>query len=772
MHGRPARHGRSSVQFAQLARVGQLGRFAARNGRQRGARRSRYDDFPVPEAMAPTWETQRGSRRHPSRSGLVARAAMRGYIRWVAQSPDTRGLGTGLAALYPAGQLSHHYLAHDTLTLAAFAPPAALAAWVATYKTHGSPRYSGAIAAITTAIPTWLAVAAHTGVTTLPVLLWYTLAASGLWSAYTWSDVLKQRRRTAELQARWETIAGLAGLEGSRLLATKTTRVGVRFKVDVGVDGPTGARLERGDLGVQIARCYGIGADQVQVDEEKKNARIIWITIRMRDMWAEEIPHPALVDQGPAEAAKAKGSRSILDGPFVLGTDPETGEDLGLVLFDKGGARHAEIVASNGGGKSNVLSNIVQQAAECNDVLVVAIDLGKEVIPSLWGAYLHDKAGVGEEATAIEIFEWIDGLLDERAIACAGGTHKPSPTAPAVIVIVDEQDTASGYDSDIAPEIKPVIAKIHKRGRSVAIAMVTAKQRNVVQHTGDKEGSANAVTTVVGRVSSTKEMTKAVPDWESRGCPDMSTYGDGAEGVVLLARQGGSWQAGRTRALYEPEAVQALAAAYGPADATLEPEIAANLPGYAERHPVPVPATAAAGPSATPSETASTSGPGARPTPPVDTTSRQSPSEPSDQAPGDGGPPDGQARDWGFDTTDEQEVDRAAHGLVDKIDAYVNSAAAPPQEATQLDDLFAAQQAIDGTTVPDNVRKSILRFLADRGPQGARRSELVAFLEEPASTTARWLAALYKHKVIARAGQGPATRYYLPGHAPTGEHEQ
>ncbi|MEV4251575.1 hypothetical protein AB0J52_00245, partial [Spirillospora sp. NPDC049652] len=130
MHGRPARRGRSSHQFAQLARVGQLGRFAARRGR-RDARRSRYDDFPGPEALGPMWAPQYGPRRHPSRSGLVARTAMRGYIRWVAQSPDTRGLGTGLAALYPAGQLSHTYLPHDTLTLAAFAPPAALAAWVA-----------------------------------------------------------------------------------------------------------------------------------------------------------------------------------------------------------------------------------------------------------------------------------------------------------------------------------------------------------------------------------------------------------------------------------------------------------------------------------------------------------------------------------------------------------------------------------------------------------------------------------------------------------------
>ncbi|MCP2337882.1 hypothetical protein [Actinomadura rupiterrae] len=790
MHGRPARRGRPTRSFAQQARVGQFGRLlnprgargarGARGGHRgwRGGRRDRYDqydhygDFPIPEALAPMMPgAGRGWRRPPSRTGILARAAARSYARWVAQSPDTRGLGTGLAALYPAGELAHHYLPHDTLTLAAFAPPAALAATVATYKAHGSPRYSLAVAAIATAIPTWLAVAATTGITSLPVLLWYSLAATGLWSSYTWSDVLKQRRRTAEVQARWETIAGLAGLEGSRLLATKQTKVGVRFKVDVGVEGPHGARLERGDLAVQIARCYGIGADQVDVEMEKKNARILWITIRMRDMWTEEVQHPAVAELAPAQAAEraadAKGRRSILDGPFIIGTDPETGEDLELVLFDKVGARHVEIVASNGGGKSNLLSNIVQQAAECYDVLVVAIDLGKGVIPALWGDYLHDKAGVREEDVAVAIFEWIDVLLDERAIACNGGTHKPSRQAPIVVVIVDEQDTASGYNAEVATHLKPVIAEVHKRGRSGGMVMVTAKQRNVAQHTGDKEGSANAYTTIVGRVANTSEMNKALPDWEKRGCPDMSTYGDGTEGVVLLARQGGSWQAGRSRALHDPDTVKALAAAYGPAEATIEPHIAAKLPGYAERHPVPAHASANAGGPSTPADTVPPTGPG--------TGTDAAPAGALPNQPSSGQPSGEPAEDqdgWGFDTTNSKEVDQAAHGLVEKIDAYIHQVPQPPDQPTGLDELQAADRAIDNTTVPDTARTAILQYLAARGAHGGSRSELVAFLEEPASTVGRWLGALFKNHTIARAGQGPATRYYLPDHAPTGEYEQ
>ncbi|MGK5558469.1 hypothetical protein ACSNOI_43400 [Actinomadura kijaniata] len=705
------------------------------------------------------------------------------------QAPDTRGLGTGLAALYPAGELAHRYATdlQDMLLLGAFAPPAALAAWVATYKTHGSPRYSGAIAAIVAGPPVWLATAAGTGITNLPTLLAYTATASAAWSAYTWSDVLKARRRLEQFQANWDTIASLAGLEGSRLLRTETTRTGVRFKIDLGVQGPPVSRLVRGDLSEQIARCYGISAGQVHLAADDKNARIAWITLQLVDLWSQPVPHPALTgpDGTPLTASQitasalaatghGKGQRSILDGPFVIGTDPETGEDLELTLFDEGGARHADIVASNGGGKSNVLSNIVQQGAECYDVLPIAIDLGKGVIPSLWGAHLHDKAGVGEENKALLILEWIDGLVDERAIACEGGTHQPSAQAPVVLLLVDEQDTATGMTSDIAADAKPVLDKVHRRGRSGGVVLVTAKQRDVVQHTGSKEGKANAHTTIVGRVANASEMTKAVPGWETLGCPDMSTYGAGAPGVVLLVKAGGTWQAGRTRALYDPETVKALAAAYGPAEAHLEPGIAAALPGYTDHHPVPthaVSSNASSNPTHGPAAPRTT-GRSDNGTPPPAPTHAETgaadlpdpaPGVPADRVPSPAKEPPG----WGFDTTDETEVDKAAKGLVERLDEYINATPPPPEDGIPLTHLKDARRAIDNTSVPDDVAQAVVQLLTERGPAGARRSELLQLFGKVSQATAtRWLGALHTTRIIERVGRGPAVRYYLPTHTP------
>ncbi|MQY07256.1 FtsK/SpoIIIE domain-containing protein [Actinomadura macrotermitis] len=736
--------------------------FGARPGGRRGGRRGRYAETDLMDPLAPMAALASAGYQAPRRApaGRLARAAVREYARWVMRAPDTRGLGTGLAALYPVGELAHHYATGpmDPIMLGAFGPPAALAAWVSTYKAHGSPRYSGAVAAIVAAPPLWLATAAATGITNLPTLLAYTLASTGLWSAYTWSDVLKARRRAAELQARWETIAGLTGLEGSRLLRTETTKVGVRFKVDLGVDGPSVTRLERGDLGEQIARCYGIGADQVRIEGQRKNARILWITLQLRDLWTDEVAHPALTvpegSQSMEHAAAGKGQRSILDGPFTIGTAPESGQDLELVVFDAGGARHVDIVASNGGGKSNVLSNIVQQSAECFDVLVVAIDLGKGVIPSLWGDYLHEAAGVDEEDKALAILAWIDALVDERAIDCDGGTHRPSAQAPVVILIIDEQDTATGMESAVAADIKPVLNKVHRRGRSGGVVAVTAKQRDVVQHTGSKEGKANAYTTIVGRVANAGEMTKAVPGWEAMGCPDMSTYGGGAEGVVLLVRQGGTWQAGRTRALYDRDTVKALAAAYGPAEAHLEPHIAATLPGYADRHPVPAAKSARpASPSPSPGTGPDTGTGGGSGTPA-----------------GQPQPDNGGGQDWDFDVTDESQIDKAAQGLVARLDEFINETATPPEEAIPLTHLQDARRAIDNTTVPADAARAVIAFLGDRGPKGARRDELITLLDKPTSTGARWLGRLVKDQIIVSVGKGKANRYYLPDHDPTADH--
>ncbi|WP_205718191.1 hypothetical protein, partial [Actinomadura soli] len=138
---------------------------------------------------------------------------------------------------------------------------------------------------------------------------------------------------------------------------------------------------------------------------------------------------------------------------------------------------------------------------------------------------------------------------------------------------------------------------------------------------------------------------------------------------------------------------------------------------------------------------------------------------PTDRATGghrSGGPDAG----WGFDPADADAVDQAAKGLVDRLDEFIAETVPPPEHATRLDDLNSARNSIDNTAVPEAVAAAVTALLAERGTKGARRDELVARLDAPRSTVARYLGSLCKEEIITRAGNGKAARYYLPDHAP------
>ncbi|WP_019632680.1 winged helix-turn-helix domain-containing protein [Actinomadura atramentaria] len=686
-------------------------------------------------------------------ASLTALAVARRYGQWLSRSPDTRGLASGLVALYPVGEIAHRFTAADALQLAAFAPPAALAAWVGTYKRHRSVRYSAALTATFAGVPVWLATAAHLGVTNLSTLLGYSVAASATWSAYTWSDVLTQRRAHAERQAAWQNIADLAGLQGSRLVATHDTRVGVRFKVDIRATGKTAKFLASSDLDQRIAQQYSIGTAQVRVTEDAKHAGIVWITVQLRDLWAEACPHPALT----GETVR----RSVMDGPFVVGTDPENGDDLAVTVFDHKGGRHTQVFATNGGGKTVFLSNLVEQATACDDVLTMAIDLGKGTIPSLWKPALDAAAGIGEEDRALAILEWACLLIEIRSLTTGGANHRPTPTDPVLLLVIDEIDTLVGVESPVAHLAKPMVNNIHRRGRSAGVELVTAGQRNVVQYTGSKDGKANAPNKVILRVSDTDEMTSAMPDWMQRKMPDMSTYAPDTDGVALLVA-GGRWTAGRIRDLSDVDAVRALAASRGTPVARLAPDVAAQLPGYAERghEPVTVPATA---PEAAAEQ---------RTAPPDPSVPDAPPARPAGQTGGTD-----RRRAFGIDPDDQGAVDRLAGELVAEVEARLRDLPEPPDKPVPLADLMNAKATFDAAEsnppatnralgVPDRIARPILALLTARAGRGAQRAELVNEVGKSKSTVASWLAVLRDQGVITTHGEGKAARYYLPQHAP------
>ncbi len=291
------------------------------------------------------------SGQHTERisAGRVALDAVIAYARWVRRSPDTRGLATGLALLYPTGSIG--YLTNvDPVWFAGLAPPAALAAWVGTFKAHRSHRYSATLAATAGAVPAWLATSAATGITSWPVFLGYSTAALLAWSGYTWSDVLQARRAFKAQQVQWDQLASTVGLENSRLMKIEDTRLGQRFRIDIRGTGKTARQIAHSDLAEKIAGMQALPAERVRVSTDASHAGVIYVLIQTVDPWATRPVHPEL---GPASQAPAGGNalvpasatrtmagRSILDGPTVIGEDPDSGAPLALTIFDKAGGRH------------------------------------------------------------------------------------------------------------------------------------------------------------------------------------------------------------------------------------------------------------------------------------------------------------------------------------------------------------------------------------------------------------------------------------------------
>lgn len=396
--------------------------------------------------------------------------AVRAYGRWVWRSPDTRGLANGLTVLYPLGEVAHRFATGpDAMWIAGLAPPAAVAAWVGTYKAHGSRKYSATIAATAAGVPAWIATAAHTGVFNVPTLVAYTVAAVGTWSGYTWSDVLKQRRAWKTEQVKWDTLATAAGMEGSRLVHAEDTRLGQRFKVDIRGTGKTARQLKTGDLRERLAMQIGIGADQVRIQDDARHAGVIYIVVQLVDPWAEKVTHPALTGQVPAVTRR----RSIMDGPFVIGTDPETGHDLEVVVYDDAGGHHILMVAPTGSGKTVLYCNLIEQASDRNDVLPWVIELGKGHLPGMVGPALDAAAGMDEYDRALVILQWAVTVIKERSRTHIGN-HVPRPDAPIILVIVDEMNTLLGTNSPIAHKAKPLVDEILQRGRSAGVVVATA----------------------------------------------------------------------------------------------------------------------------------------------------------------------------------------------------------------------------------------------------------------------------------------------------------
>ena len=198
---------------------------------------------PAPgEPWGPTTRRRPGAIRGAAR--LTGRAVT-GYGRWVAHSPETRGLGTALAALYPAGEDRPPGPRRPDPDRARSprpprwppGPAPARPTAPAATPPPRPPRRPGCP-------PGWPPPRPPAS-PTCPCCSATSAAAAAGWSAVTWSDVLAHRRALQAARARWDTIATAAGLEDCRLVRQEETRTGQRFTVDIRHTRKTARQLAR-----------------------------------------------------------------------------------------------------------------------------------------------------------------------------------------------------------------------------------------------------------------------------------------------------------------------------------------------------------------------------------------------------------------------------------------------------------------------------------------------------------------------------------------------
>jgi hypothetical protein len=300
----------------------------------------------------------------------------------------------------------------------------------------------------------WVAVAAILGPFSppLPQILGIGAAALAIpWWAH------RRRRAKARVQrtlAAWPDISKAIGLPGSKVMSADVGLWGWRARVRL-ARGQTIADVTARIPAIESALGTFRGAVRVYPTRDDKANRCE-IRILGADPHAEAIRWP-----GPS-------ARSITQ-PIDLG--PFEDADPCRVLFLR---RHALFAGTTGSGKSGGLNVLMGALAACDDVVIWAIDLKKGMELGPWSQCIDRLATTPEDAAAL-LADAV-AILQARAsnLAAVGQrVWEPSPTMPALVIIVDEYAELADEAADAMSDTD-TIARL---GRAVAVTLVAATQR-------------------------------------------------------------------------------------------------------------------------------------------------------------------------------------------------------------------------------------------------------------------------------------------------------
>lgn len=409
----------------------------------------------------------------------------------------------------------------------------------------------------------WLSAAAEWGAIGGPghFMTWAWLAGAGIGYRMLRSDEqVAARRELRNAKAAWHATAAKVGLNGSHLLSQEETRLGDAMVIDVTGTGRRASGLAGGDLAERLAELYRLPPTRVRVTADRIAGRIR-ISIRRRDPWADPILHPQLDDAPEIELPKVATIRM----PQLVGADPETGHPIAVELWDEDGAKRLLIVAVTRGGKTVLMNDLTERLTAADDVLVWTINLSKAKEDRRWAPAV-DLAAIGprDRLRALAMLRLAHKVIDWRGASDSDdAVHQPTPYAPVLVLKIDELSALAGAQDQIGQAIRDELAYIQSKGGSEGVAVVAAAQRGVVTHTGNGDIRTQFDKVALLKTRSRAEMIHAAGDLGME-VPDMTKYGEGHAGVVVLADLGGDVQIGRSFFLKELTDIDRIAAARTP----------------------------------------------------------------------------------------------------------------------------------------------------------------------------------------------------------------
>ncbi|HLU96335.1 MAG TPA: FtsK/SpoIIIE domain-containing protein [Thermobifida alba] len=394
-----------------------------------------------------------GKKYFDERPGIVERAAtglVRGAWRYRVQLAPVY-TATGLAA---AGAAAHAAWGEYWMIGAGASPAIAVSTWLYAKVQDLEPFRRVWAAACTGAASAWVTAAMASGVLErpLPDLLVLGTAALG---APWWINRRTRSRVSVEQRIEaWPAIAATrAELRDSEVISAQATSWGWTARVKLAA-GITGRRAIEARDSIESALEVREGA--VRIEPSKTSAREVTVHVTEVDPHAEPIIWP-----GPT-------MESITD-PLVVGIYDD-GADCAIQLYSERGARHMMICGQTGSGKSGLVNLLLAELVSLGNVVIWGIDLkgGQELGP--WKQVLDRCATTVEEAVAM--LKAGARVVTARGQAATDRVWKPTPAAPALVIVMDEAAELLPVDYQALEAAKSVV----RRGRSVGVSLIGSAQ--------------------------------------------------------------------------------------------------------------------------------------------------------------------------------------------------------------------------------------------------------------------------------------------------------